>query len=404
MIKELYQVITCETALNVTQSKVDSIRNKNIKKSGCRVYDNGFIGVAGTLGEPTEETWKEAINNLSLKIPYEFEPEKDKKRSRDLRNTDLDQAKFIEKSEYILKNLREEFKEFIFFNKIKFNEVTSILKNDCGLEYINKDSFVTLELIYKHVDSVNVFDSGILYEGRELDVDKILSDSRNQLKAFNKQVDLPSEEKMPVIVQFQQVAGKFYEALNGESIGTKTSMFNSKIGEKVFSDDFTLFVDRTDDNICTPFFDKEGSVLAGDKFNLIENGKILTGFSDKKNSKKYNIKNTAAAGGDYDDVPIISAVNMSVIPSDKTLKEMVENKKAVLVILMSGGDCTNEGNFASPVQMSFLLENGQIVGKLPEFNISASIYKAFNEDFIGISKDKPLCGQRALVVNMNISQ
>ena len=39
MIKELYQQTVREVSLNVSAGRVDSLRRKNITKSGCRVYD-----------------------------------------------------------------------------------------------------------------------------------------------------------------------------------------------------------------------------------------------------------------------------------------------------------------------------------------------------------------------------
>lgn len=57
MVKELYQTILRETSLNVTSGEIDSIRKKSITKSGCRVYRDGFLGIAGTLGEPTANVW-----------------------------------------------------------------------------------------------------------------------------------------------------------------------------------------------------------------------------------------------------------------------------------------------------------------------------------------------------------
>ena len=66
MVKELYQIKTRELALNITNGQVDSVRKKNITKSGCRVYENGCIGVSGVLGEPTEENWKKAENALQM--------------------------------------------------------------------------------------------------------------------------------------------------------------------------------------------------------------------------------------------------------------------------------------------------------------------------------------------------
>lgn len=60
MIKELYQQTVREVSLSVSAGRVESLRKKNVTKSGCRVYDNGYIGVAGCLGQPTADTWAAA--------------------------------------------------------------------------------------------------------------------------------------------------------------------------------------------------------------------------------------------------------------------------------------------------------------------------------------------------------
>ena len=75
MIKELYRIETEETSLNVTQGHVDSVRRKHIVKSGCRVYENGCMGIAGTLGEATQATWDQAEANLARQVPYPYAPE-----------------------------------------------------------------------------------------------------------------------------------------------------------------------------------------------------------------------------------------------------------------------------------------------------------------------------------------
>ena len=35
-----------EISINIVQSNIESIRKKNITKTGFRVYENGFIGIA----------------------------------------------------------------------------------------------------------------------------------------------------------------------------------------------------------------------------------------------------------------------------------------------------------------------------------------------------------------------
>lgn len=149
MIKELYKEITNEISLSISQSKIDSIIKKSITTNGCRVYENGYIGVAGSLGKVTDETWAAAKKNLDLKIPYTFELEKNKVRERDLREYTPSAETFVADMDDLLATLRNEYPDFIFSNKIKFIETETSLTNDLGLNYKNYDSCVNLEIIIK---------------------------------------------------------------------------------------------------------------------------------------------------------------------------------------------------------------------------------------------------------------
>lgn len=407
MIKETYINKINEIALNVTQTKIDSIRKKSITKSGCRVYSNGYIGVSGTLGEVTEETWAEAIKNLENKVPYKYEPCKEKKRIRDLRKSNICAEEFLRESERLLEVMGSEFPDFIFSNKIKSIETECILKNEAGLEYINIDRYFEVELIIKERDSVNVFDTFIASAERVYDIEKVLEDTRRLLNAYNNKVELPNMKKLPVVMNFGGFGEKIKEALNGDDIMKGTSIFSDKIGKEVFSKEFTIYINRDEDNIGTPFFDAEGSIVENDRFTLIENGKINFGYTDKKTSTEYGIPNTAAAVSSYDDIPGISGrgifdKRLAVKSSDKTLNEILGNKEAVYAVFMSGGDCTNEGDFASPVQMSYLIRDGKVIGKFPEFSVYGNIYEMFGNDYLGQSSDRAYFGDNAMVINMNV--
>lgn len=404
MIKELYQIKIKETALNVTQTNIDSIRKKNITKTGCRVYKDGFIGVAGTFGEATDETWERAIKNLELKIPYEYEASKDKKRSRDLRKLNITSEEFIEKSEKLLESFRKEFPEIIFGNKIRLAETETSLKNDAGLDYVSYDETVTVELYFKHINSINVMDSFAIYETRDnFDVDKILEETRHQIKAFNNPVQLPDLEKAITIADDSFIQ-KVYESLSGEKLGRKTSIFSNKLAIKAFSDKFTLYADLSDEKCHIPFFDAEGSTLENDNCILIENGVVLRGYTDKKNSTEFEFENTASASAGYDDVPTLGMVNITTKKSDNSFVELTGDELVIFPIVASGGDCTNDGDFATPVQMAYLMQNGKFIGRLPEFSVSGNIYEMFGDDFIGVSKDKFIFNQNVALCRMKINK
>ncbi|OQA27199.1 MAG: hypothetical protein BWY58_00908 [Chloroflexi bacterium ADurb.Bin344] len=116
------------------------------------------------------------------------------------------------------------------------------------------------------------------------------------------------------------------------------------------------------------------------------------------------MRNTAAAGGEYNSVPALSVPPLSVLPSQKTLAEILNGRDAIFAAVLSGGDFTNEGQFASPVQMAYSIRDGKLVGKLPELTISGNIYDLFGNDYFGQSGDKPFCGERYLVLNMDVNQ
>lgn len=402
MIKELYKEITNEISLSISQSKIDSIIKKSITTNGCRVYENGYIGVAGSLGKVTDETWAAAKKNLDLKIPYTFELEKNKVRERDLREYTPSAETFVADMDDLLATLRNEYPDFIFSNKIKFIETETSLTNDLGLNYKNYDSCVNLEIIIKHKSSINVFDSGLINISRKFDKETFLREARKQLDAFTISKALPTG-KVPVILDFNEIGNKFIESLNGETLGRGASILSDKIGKEIFSKDFTLSIDRSKNNILTPFFDKEGTTVENDICPLINKGILEKPYTDKKSANQFNFPLTAAASGNYDDVPSLSNISLNAEPGNKTLKELLNGDLGILVIILSGGDYTNNGDYASPVQMSYLTDGENLLGKLPEFNISNNIYSMFGNDFIGITKDKPCFNSNLLVTRMNIT-
>jgi PmbA protein len=403
MIKELYKKTIKEISLNVTQSKIDSVRKKTITKSGCRVYNNGYIGIEGTLGEPTENTWKKAETNLLAKVPYISEPEKDRKHIRDLRKLDISDKEFISTMENILDILHKEYPDFIFSNKINMVETEISMTNDVGLHYINYDKTIDIELLIKHVDSFNIFDTVILNQSRDLEDEAILIMVKEMIEGYKNKVDIPDSKKSIIIIQQSELLRKIEEELNGEAIGREISLFNEKINSKAFSDKVTIYQDSTEDKFHTPFFDMEGVINENDKYNLIEKGVIKNAYTDKKSSIEFSMPLTGAASGSYDEVPALSGAMLSIKSGGKNLKELLNGELAILVIAASGGDFTSEGNFASPVQMAMITDGEHIIGRLPEFNISGNLYEMFGEDFVGVSEDKPFIGENALVVKMKIN-
>lgn len=392
MVKELYQIKIKEIALNITNGEVDSVRKKNVTKSGCRVYDKDCIGIAGTMGEPTEATWAQAVKALDAGVPYPYQPTSGQVRTRTLGQMP-EEGEFITKIEALLAALKAEFPEFVFSNKVKAIEETVSLKNDLGLCLEDVQCSVSIGIVVKEEASANVFDTFISWEGRVLDTDAALALGRQILNAHKNVIPMP-EGKLPSLLGASSIGGMVGDYLDVQKLKKGASLLSGKEGTQIFAETFNLSASRDADTNLT-FFDAEGTTLPNDCLPLIEHGVLLRGIADKKNAADYETELTACAYGGYDDVPSLGAhpYALPVLPTG-TLNEVLNGQDAVFIATASGGDITPAGDFATPVQTAYLCHEGKLVGRLPELNFRGNIFDLLGKNYLGCSSDKPFDDSR----------
>ena len=61
---------------------------------------------------------------------------------------------------------------------------------------------------------------------------------------------------------------------------------------------------------------------------------------------------------------------------------------SILIGSASGGDWTDDGNFATPVQCAYVYRDGKLIGRLPEFTMTVKLDELFGDRFVGCSTDK----------------
>ncbi|MDP2867095.1 MAG: peptidase U62, partial [Elusimicrobiota bacterium] len=65
---------------------------------------------------------------------------------------------------------------------------------------------------------------------------------------------------------------------------------------------------------------------------------------------------------------------------------------------------TNEGGFGTPAQVAFLMKDGKLVGRLPQLQLSSTVYDMYGKDFLGVSSDTimPLSNNRWLGFQLDV--
>src|SRR6056297_1571039 len=118
MIKEKYTINSEETSLNLVQTQIESVRKKNITKTGFRLYKDKKIGVSGAIGKYDEkEQWEKSEKALSLNIDYPYDVSGTIEKSVEKPCDFTDGVQFTQEMEELLKELRERHPKFIFSNK-----------------------------------------------------------------------------------------------------------------------------------------------------------------------------------------------------------------------------------------------------------------------------------------------
>lgn len=404
MEKEFLTTTRRSVTLNVTGGKIDSFREQEETTGTVRVYEGGCIGVAGCLGAPDEEALTaKAKDALELGIPYPCNLE------GALEKTDLHEdeiipvAAFLPTMQAFLDRLGKACPRFALSNKVSLSYGRTEYRNSLGRHLTSSGNSLSIELLAQNRGSGNLFDTVLTFEGDRFDADRLLEQFRREYDAFYTPADI-APGRYPVIMGTSEFFGAFLRQFVAEMYASGASLLSGKMGQSVFSDKLSL---RNDMNPATNagccFFDEEGCVTPGLRPALIENG-VLTGLlTTKKSAEQFGLPNLGTASAAYDGVPSLGFNQFYADATAPTLGALAPGK-AVYVVIASGGDMTPEGHYATPVQMAYLVENGKLVGRLPELNISGNFFELLGKDYLGTVHGTPQLKSMLSAVTMDVNK
>ena len=404
MEKEFLKETQHTVTLNVTAGQIDSYRELEKTTGTVRVYENGCIGVAGCLGEPDEEALTaQAMEALSFGIPYPCNLED----AAEI--TELHDREIIPVSELIptmkdfLERLGALCPKMAFSNKIRLVHGKTEYRNSLGRHLLSSGGYLSIELLGQNRGSGNLFDMIFAWQGEHFDKETVLSEFKRQYDAFYTPVDIESG-RWPVVAAPQDLFATAFQHFIGDLYAAGASLLSGKLGEKIFSEKLTLCDDMNPDtSFETCFFDAEGCAAKDYRPVLIENGVLKSLLTTKKTASQYGLPNPGTANAPYDGVPSVGFHGFYLTKTAETLKELVPGK-AVLMIIASGGDTTPDGHFATPVQLAFLLEDGKLVGRLPEISVGGNFFDMLGKDYIGTAYDWPFKKAQLAAVMMDVKK
>lgn len=407
MRTELLKKKTKSVCANITGGEVDSLRLKTETSSTVRVYDNGFIGIAGKIGDADEEVLKkEALSNLERKIPYPDLPDKPLYKSINVKKDIVSDEKFLPYVKDLFKRVAKENPAFIINGKAYLNELDSSYSSGAGRDLSYKGNSFELDVIFKDKASANIMDGSFAAEDDKLIGDDFAADVKTKLDAYLKQVPHVKEDKIPVIM-----SGSYFTFIIQHFIAdvycNGASLLNGKLKTKVFNDKFSALIDLTpEERIGVEFFDTEGVVSDDYKSYIVKNGIMEKLFTTKFTAQKYGVENLGSAYAGYADAPNLSGRGFAIERTADGLEDILKGREAIFLDVSSGGDMTPDGNMSLPSQLAFLYRDGKLVGRLPEFALCGNIFDVYGKDYLGAcslgSLFKTAGRETVVVAEMNV--
>lgn len=390
--------------LNITAGRIDSYRMKEETTGTVRAYANGKIGVAGALGEPDEkELTGQAEQALFLGIPYvcalDGPLEREERHDAEI----LPEKALVPTMQALLDQIGEACPRFAISNKITLSHNFAEYRNSRGRHLVSDERALSIALLFQARGSGNLMDCFFAYSGRSFDPAAITARCKELHDAYFTPADVEAGE-WPVVFAPADLLGTFLRNFIGEMYASGASLVSGKLGEKLFSERLTLAADR---NAATcpgvSFFDAEGQIGPDDRAPLIDRG-VLSGLLVSKNTAAhFGLPAASTSEAAYDGVPGYGLEGLYAAPTADSLAQLVPGK-SIFVVMASGGDTTPDGHFATPVQLAYLMENGRLVGKLPELTVSGDFFSLLGENYLGAAPGSTLDESPLCAIKMNVSK
>ncbi len=378
-------------SIEVVAGAVNSSRNKNITKKGVRLFEGNKIYTTSYVGDISDsELVKKAQSSKSVGIPYDYElPQYQNAKIIDEESFKAPLSQIMEAITATQERLQGYSNEFVFNGKFERSIHTVNIKNDSGTVMEKKFAQNDWYYLFKRVGSPNLLDGYFAGGGRNLDIADVLDKNLPYLDAYKNEITFKNGKYPVLFIEGGQLKGKLTESLRADKYCEGSALYSGKLNQQIFSKDFSLYdVNYLPEHGVYRKFDEEGTIRKLEALPLIENGVMKNVIADLRNAKKYGVEATGNGMRSYDSAVGMGFNALVVRAGKRSTQEILKSLDECVVVFMGdGGDFTDKGDFSTPLQLSYLVKKGEIIGRLPQLTVKTTTSDMFNSRLIEIASD-----------------
>ncbi len=399
-LKEKYNLVQIELLkqtisshkVSFTANKLKQTESTHSDGQALRLIKDKKMGFAAVYGKAAiEDSLNNALEVLrfSPEVKFDF-PEKDSS-IEEIKNTNANEdmdtlITFCKiKGEEIIETIFNSTKSSSLLVDISFDitNQSEYLNNSKDLNYSHSNQFYSFSINLRETlenDFVEIFSA--VTDNSFLKHENYVKEALNLYLLSKKHAKIKSGS-YPVLFTSKaskELLGIIEMALNGKLINQKSSPWHDKLGKQILSKSISIKQDPKMGYMARST-DDEGSTIKSLK--LINNGILENFYFDLSSASKSNNLFTPTGNGFKDSLtsqPEPNLLNMIINSGKKSLEQIIkEIDYGLLVDQTMGGLSSNvSGEISVNVDLGFLIEKGEIVGRVKDTMASGNVYNAFS--------------------------
>ncbi len=383
---------TQEHKVKIVGGEITAFRAKDISRTGARKFFEGKVSSASIVGAVDKASLlKKCDEHKEVAAKAEAVPRGNEKKQWNICKTVDLKSEALKAARHQTQLLADQLPNFIVTGQLTSTRNGIHYQNDLGANLeLRYDQFGN-DFQFRLKGSANIIDSFHFESSSEGFSTEGLDWQIELLQAFENEVTIKPGRHKVLMTPDYTIMNKIGESLRVDSYSEGTALFSGKLGERLFSEKLNMSDLRNDSKrgALVPF-DYEGTLASSDSVSLIKAGAIRSLISDLKNEARHGVQSTANGFRQYNSSVKLEFSSLAIDPGHRTFKEILKDAGDVIVtVMVVGGDLTSQGDYSSPIQLSFLSKGGKIVGRLPALSMSSHIQQMFGPQLLEVASNGP---------------
>ena len=382
---ELFSQDTSTHKVSFTANKLKQTESTHTSGNALRLIKNKRLGFAATHGKSNlEKMLNKALETSKFSSEIDFKLPGKIQKIEEVKINKESLSSFIEKGKELIEEILYQIPNVLTDISFEVTNSKETIKNTKDLNYSYSKELYSFLINIRETLENDFFDIyTAVIDDRFPDYRTYASELVQYYKLSKKHLKIKNGI-FPVL--FTSKATKellevLELALNGKQINQKSSPWHNMLGKQITSKLITIKQDPLF-GYMTRSIDDEGSVIK--PLTFINHGTLENFYFDLSSACRCELQPIPTAGNGFkpslssqpEPTPLNMIISAGLRPINQIIKDI---NYGLLIDQTMGGLSTNiSGDMSVNVDVGFLIERGEITGRVKDTMVTGNIYSAFN--------------------------